>query len=353
VRPFGLAASLHDAVALAEAWPGARMAFGGDGADCDIFAPDRPLLASGLPPGRAQYIFAFGNADCAGIAPMVAPMIDVLTDATGTGFMAVCLAAPWRKRTVYQGHLFQNGQLKGNLAHEFSLALQGGVGVVPQEVVRAGGARERCAALKEQGRTLALIDAITDEDCAAAASACAALPLIGGGAWLPAWDGGAKVEQPDGPLAILSGALDRQTVFQIGAARLAMPVHDLDFSRPDPVRDALAWAGQNMAEPFAIASTASPDRLTPGAPAAAMLGEVAKGLVAAGVRRLVITGDNTARAVIAALGIQNVTVGAQIGPLTWLQHENIAIGIKPSGAGTKNLFLSEFGPQIRLNATAE
>jgi uncharacterized protein YgbK (DUF1537 family) len=233
--------------------------------------------------------------------------------------------------------------------------MQGGVGLVAHEIVAAGtpAVKKRCAALKDQGRALALIDAIDDEDCAAVAEACAGFPLTGGGAWLaPRCEGGMS-EQPDGLLAILSGALDRQTVFQLGAARLAMPVCDLDFSSADPAGDALAWAAAKLDEPFVIASTASPDRVTPGVPAEAVLGAVAKGLVGAGVRRFVITGDVTARAVIAALGIQNVTVGASIGPLTWLHHGDMAICIKPSGAGTKNLFLSEFGPQIRLNATAE
>jgi uncharacterized protein YgbK (DUF1537 family) len=331
------------------------MAFAGDPADCDIFAPETLGLRFSLPPRRTPYLFVFGNADSAVIAAIAAPVIDALTEAAGTGFMVACLAAPWAGRTVYQGHLFENGGLKGNLIREFSVALQGGVGLVARDVVAAGAEaiKKRCAALKEQGRALALIDAINDDDCAAVAAACAGFPLIGGSAWLAARGDAPVAARPDGPLAILSGALDRQTVFQLGAARLAMPVFDLDFSRPDPPLDALAWAAQNMAEPFVIASTASPDRMTAGAPAAAALGDVAKGLVAAGMRRLVITGDVTARAVIAALRIQNVTVGAPLGPLTWLHHENLAIAIKPSGAGTKNLFLSEFGPQIRLNATAE
>lgn len=331
------------------------MSFREDAADCDILAPAGLISAAAVPLGRTKYIFAFGNADSAGIAAISAPMIDALTQATGTGFMAVCLAAPWTRRTVYQGHLFEDGGLKGNLVREFSLALQGGVGLVGHEIVAAGAAaiKRRCAALKEQGRALALIDAINDDDCAAAAQAGADFPLIGGGAWLAARQAGAPTAPPDGPLAILSGALDRQTVFQLGAARLAMPAFDLDFSRDDPAGDALAWAAAKLDEPFVIATTASPDRVTQGAPAASLLGKVAAGLVAAGVRRLVITGDATARAVISALGIQNVTVGAALGPLTWLHHENIAICIKPSGAGTKNLFLSEFGPQIRLNATAE
>jgi uncharacterized protein YgbK (DUF1537 family) len=131
-------------------------------------------------------------------------------------------------------------------------------------------------------------------------------------------------------------------------------VYDLDFLRSNPAAAALAWAAeQKIGEVFVLASTASPDRVTAGTNAAGALGEVAKGLVAAGIRRLVITGEDTARAVLAALGITAVTVGAGLGPLRWLHAGELALCLKPPGAGTKSLFLYDFEPQIRLNATAE
>ncbi len=351
MKPFGLAAALHDAVALAHGFgPGARISFGSADGQTDILAPSGRLLApaalAGMPAGRERYFFAFGDAGAA-------PVIDALTAAAGTGFMAACLAAPWRKRTVYQGHLFENGILSGNLLREFALELQGGAGLVAHEIVAAGAEaiRRRCATLKEQGKALALVDAINEDDCAAIADAFTRFPLVGGGAWL-AGVNPAVAAPPSGPVAILSGALDRQTVFQLGAARLVMPVHDLDFSRPNPAAEALAWAAAKIGDVFVVASTTSPDRVTAGADAARVLGEVAKGLAAAGIRRLVITGEDTARAVLAALEITAVTVGAALGPLRWLHAGSLALCLKPPG-GTKSLFLYDFEPQIRLNATAE
>ncbi len=41
---------------------------------------------------------------------------------------------------------------------------------------------------------------------------------------------------------------------------------------------------------------------------------VAKGLVAAGVRRLVVAGGETAGAVVQALGVTGLKIGAQIDP---------------------------------------
>jgi len=352
VKPFGLAATLHDAVALAHGFgSGARLSLGPADDETDILGPAGrvlgPAALAGMPAGRSQYFFAFGDAGAA-------PVIDALTEATGTGFMVACLAAPWRKRTVYQGHLFENGALIGNLLREFALELHGGAGLVAHEIVSTGAEaiRRRCAALKEQGKALALVDAINDDDCAAVAESFSAFPLVGGGAWL-AGVNAAVVPQPAGPVAIISGALDRQTVFQLGAARLAMPVYDLDFSHPDPAAAALAWAAPKIGEAFVVASTASPDRVTPGVDAAGVLGKVAKFLVAAGIRRLVITGEDTARAVMAALGITAATVGAELGPLRWLHAGDLAFCLKPPGSGTKSLFLYDFEPQIRLNATAE
>jgi uncharacterized protein YgbK (DUF1537 family) len=344
--PFGIAATLRDAAVLAEHFgPGARLGFGhGDG---DILVlSDRRLPA--IPAGRDRYMFAFSAEPDA-----AAPVIEYLARATGTGFMAACCARPWAGRCVYQGHLFVHGRLAGNLVQQFSRALDGGVGLVPRETVAAGALaiRRACGALKDQGRILALIDAVDEADCAAVADALAAMPLTGGG-WLAPGGEVAAPPPPAGPLAILSGALDRQTIFQIGAARAALPVFDLDLLHPGPAA-ALAWAGPRIGSPFIITSSVPPDRLTPGAPAAEILGMIAQGLVQRGVSRLIVAGSKTAGAVIAALGVETLTVGAGFAGLRWLQSATFAIAVKPGGAGGKNLFLSEFGPQIRLNATAE
>jgi uncharacterized protein YgbK (DUF1537 family) len=357
---FGLAATLYDAAALGETFgPGAVLGFGAAGlaADADILAPAGPVLpvsaaAAAAKAGHGAYFLAFGQA--APVVAEIAPLIEVCTAATGIGFMAACLAAPWTGRTVYQGHLFEDGKMRGNLVQDFSLALGGGVGLVGHDIVRAGAAaiRKSCGRLKEQGRSLALIDAIDDDDCTAIAEALADQVLAGGSAWIAARPHAPEPAQQGGPVAILAGGLDRQTNFQIGAARPHMPVFDLDFAAADPVAAATAFAA-GQAEPFIITSTAAPDRLTPGAPAAAMLGAIAARLAEQGIRRFLIGGDETAAACLRMLGITRLTNGAGFGPLRWLNGVTgageVALCFKPAGAGGKNLFLSEFEPQIRLN----
>ena len=64
----------------------------------------------------------------------------------------------------------------------------------------------------------------------------------------PAWLAPAATQPepaaPTGRIAILSGALDRQTLYQLGAARSAMPFLQLDFSNPGITESALAWAAE-------------------------------------------------------------------------------------------------------------
>lgn len=359
--PRGLAATLHDAVALAEVFgPGARIGIGAAERDADIIAPTGASLTgdeagAAVRRGGAGVFLAFGEA--AQPAPDVAaPLIELLCHLSGAGFMAACLAAPWAGRRVFQGHLFEHATLRGNLIQQYSMALDGAVGLVAREVVVAGAGalRKAVTRLKEQGRTLVLIDAVEEADCAIVTAALAGQPLCGGGAWLAARPHAAEAAAApaEGPLAILSGALDRETVLQVGTARAEVPVFDLDFAAEDPADAALRWAARQTGERFLISSSMPPDRMMPGAPAAAILGRIAAGLADAGVRRFLLTGGETAAAVLAASRVTGLTVGAAFGPLRWLHGASATYCIKPRGVGGKNLFLPEFEPQIRLNEPA-
>jgi uncharacterized protein YgbK (DUF1537 family) len=276
---------------------------------------------------------------------------------SGAGFMAACLAAPWAGRRVFQGHVFERATLRGNLMQHYAMALDGAVGLVPRETVAAGpgAVRKAVTRLKEQGRMLALIDAVEDQDCATVTEALAGLPLRGGGAWLAAPPRAAESApaEPAGTIAILSGATDRDTVLQVGTARAQLPVFDLDFTADDPASAALHWAAQQTAPRYIISSSLPPDRLTPGAPAAAIFARIAACLADFGVQHFLLTGGETASAVLSALNVNRLTVGAPFGPLRWLHGATATYCIKPRGVGGKNLFLPEFEPQIRLNEPAK
>ncbi len=359
-----LAVSVADAACLAAAWgPGTSIGLGEGGAD--ILAPAGQTLGlaeieDAFAARATQYLLTFGNTGAALAAAILGAMLDSFTAQAGTGFCAACLAAPAAGRTVYQGHLFQDGGLRGNLLHEFSATIQGRAGLVPLEVVAAGPAAisRRLTALKDQGVSLALLDAVSAADQDKIATACAGQTLLAGPAWMAPRLTAAEPAAPTGPAAILSGALDRQTLYQLGVAATVMPRLQLDFSLPDVAADALAWAAaQTSGTPFIIAASAPPDRVRPGAPAAAVLGEIACGLRAAGITRFVITGGETAAAVITALGLKTLAAGAPFGPFRWLEVGGIALLPKPGDSGERDfftdLFAAGFGPQLRLNAAAE
>jgi uncharacterized protein YgbK (DUF1537 family) len=363
---IGLAASAADAAALAGVWgPGRRIGFGAEaGTVADIVAPagialSRAEIAAAVARRAQRYMFTFGIAAGPVFPDVIGPIIETLMRATGIGFCAACLAAPANGRTQYQGHLFQGASLLGNPLHEFAMAMEGRVGLVPHEIVAAGTGpvRRRLADLKDQGVALALIDAVSEADGAVIAAACAGQILTAGPAWPTPDDLAAEPVPPAGPVAILSGAVDRQTLFQLGVAAAAMPKLQLDFRAADPVADASTWAAPKIGQPFIIAASAPPDRLDRDVPVDAILAAIARALIADGITRLVVTGSATAGAVVAGLGIKTLTAGAPFGPLRWLETAGVSLLIKPGGAGGRDffgdLFRAEFRPHIRLNAAAE
>jgi uncharacterized protein YgbK (DUF1537 family) len=103
------------------------------------------------------------------------------------------------------------------------------------------------------------------------------------------------------------------------------------------VADALQWAGERLAQgPVLIAATAAPDQLRAvqaelGAARAGelvehALAQIAQGLVAAGVRRLVVAGGETSGAVVQALGVATLRIGPAVCPgVPWTQGQGRAL----------------------------
>lgn len=298
---------------------------------------------------------AFGNQAAPPDLDALAPILDMAITAQG-GFMAACFAHPAYGRTVFQGHLFQHGRLVANLVHALSERLAGRVTLIAHDIVAAGPAaiRARLTAAREQGVALALVDAVDAAPQSAIRDAIGAQPLIGGPAWLLPEGPETENTQPPAPDArtvILSGALDRQTLFQLGAAAQSLPLLRLDPADPEALPAARAWAAAQTAPTIIISTSAPPDRLAPGG--GAVLAAVAAGLAEAGWRRFVLNGNDTAGAVLARLGVTMLNTGAPAAGLRWLHADCYSFLPKPGGFGGRDLFLDEFAPQIRLNGTAE
>lgn len=73
------------------------------------------------------------------------------------------------------------------------------------------------------------------------------------------------------------------------------------------------------------------------------MARIATGLVAAGVRRLVVAGGETSGAVVQALGVNGIRIGPQIDPgvpwTTTLGGPELALALKSGNFGVENFFL--------------
>ncbi len=130
---------------------------------------------------------------------------------------------------------------------------------------------------------------------------------------------------------------------------------------PDPAAltaQALAWAEGKLGEtPVVIAASAPPDRVQAlqarlGRDAAGALVEeamagIAAGLVARGVRRMVVAGGETSGAVVGRLGVRRLRIGAEIDPgVPWTYAEGgtapLLLALKSGNFGGRDFFLQAF-----------
>ncbi len=343
--------------------------------------------------GCRQFFFKYCSTFDSTDEGNIGPVADALVDALGCGFALACPAFPANGRSVFQGHLFvgaallnesgmQNHPLTpmrdANLVRVLSRQTDGTVGLVPHATVAQGGdaIRRAMGALKEQGRRYAIVDAIDDADLVAIGAAAAGHALVTGGSGvaigLPAnfHAAGSLPETADpgalpdvtGPGAIIAGSCSRATLFQVAAARDHLPTLELDpLATPNAAElsaQALAWAADRIGvTPLLIAASAPPDRVAAlqarlGRDAAGTLietalADIAAGLVAAGVRRLVVAGGETSGAVVQRLGVQRLRIGKDIDPgVPWTYAEGsgppLLLALKSGNFGGRNFFTGAF-----------
>lgn len=346
------------------------------------------LQAAGCRQMFFKYCSTFDSTDEGNIGPVA----DALTAALGCGFAIACPAFPANARTVYQGHLFVGYALLSesgmqdhpltpmrdpNLVRVLSRQTDGTVGLVPFATVARGAAviRSAFSTLKEQGRRYAIVDAVTEADLLAIGEAVDGHALVTGGSGvamglpenfrraglLGQEDAGALPDAP-GAAAVLAGSCSRATLFQLGAARDRLPTLELDaMATPDAAAlaaQALAWVeGKLGIVPVVIAASAPPDRVqalqarlgrdAAGALVEEAMAEIAAGLVARGVRRMVVAGGETSGAVVGRLGVKRLRIGAEIDPgVPWTYAEGgdapLLLALKSGNFGGRDFFLQAF-----------
>ena len=322
----------------------------------------------------------------------IGPVADALLDDLGADLTIACPAFPTNGRTVYKGHLFvgdgllENSGMRdhpltpmrdSNLVTVLGAQTPRPVGLVGHETVCKGARAINRAfdGLREAGTRHAVVDAIADRDLMAIGAACADLPLVTGGSGvamgLPAnfresgllGEAGEAATLPaaSGHAAVIAGSCSTATLGQIEHMAASCPAFFVDAealaARRRVAAEALAWARPRLADgPVLIYASAAPAQVRriqkrlgadkAGAMIERCLARIAIGLVDAGVGRLVVAGGETAGAVVSALGVQALRIGAEIDPgVPWTMsvgEPRLHLALKSGNFGAPDFFTRAF-----------
>jgi uncharacterized protein YgbK (DUF1537 family) len=343
------------------------------------------LRASGARQIYFKYCSTFDSTDRGNIGPVA----DGLLQALGADFTIVCPAFPDNRRTIYLGHLFVGEDLlsdspmrhhpltpmtDSNLVRVMQRQTQRKVGLVPYAEVARGAAAIRTAFERKRaaGESYAVIDALRDDDLMAIGEACAGLALVTAGSGvalglaqnfvragllMPRADA-AALPAVGGHAAVLAGSCSQATRGQVAVMAQRHRAVAIDpLLADDPIRVAAAALAQaksalDAGDTVLFYSSAEPDAVARvqqrlGQERAAALVEatfaaIAPQLVERGVRRIVVAGGETAGAVVKALGVEALAIGAQIDPgVPWtmsLGEPRIALALKSGNFGGLDFF---------------
>ncbi|HEY3911781.1 MAG TPA: 3-oxo-tetronate kinase [Stellaceae bacterium] len=346
--------------------------------------------------GARQILFKYCSTFDSTDAGNIGPVAEALMQALGTDFTLFCPAFPEAGRTIYKGYLFVGDVLLSesgmrdhpltpmrdpSLVRVLQRQTRFRVGLVAQAAVARGAAaiRDNFASLHQDGFAHAIVDAIEDRDLEAIGEAAADFPLITGGSGIALGlpgnfrrrgllgDNTAADTLPpiSGAAAVLSGSCSGATLAQVAHMEERAPAFTIDpiaaAEGADTAQQALAWATPKLGDkPVLISATAPPDRVAEvqqrlgreqaGALVERILADIARGLVAAGVRRLVVAGGETAGAVVQALGVEGLRIGRQIDPgVPWTVslpgrsgEPPLALALKSGNFGAPDFFLRAF-----------
>jgi len=339
--------------------------------------------------GCRQYYFKYCSTFDSTPQGNIGPVAEALTHALGANIAIACPAFPTNGRTIYMGNLFvgevplsESGMryhpltpmTDSNLVRVLQAQSRGKVGLVAWTAVAAGEAaiRARFDALVAEGVHLAVVDAINDADLHAIAAACADHPLITAGSGvavglpenfrraglLPPRADAAALPRAPGLAAVISGSCSQATNEQVAhwveSGRAAIRIDPFDIAGgADVAARALQQAASLLAsQPVLFYATAAPQEVKAvqarlgvaeaGALVERALADIARGLIAHGVTRLVVAGGETAGAVVQALGIEALKIGPQIDPgVPWTATQGaqpILLALKSGNFGSRDFF---------------
>jgi uncharacterized protein YgbK (DUF1537 family) len=348
------------------------------------------LRAQGCRQFFFKYCSTFDSTDAGNIGPVSDALLNALSpEDHAYAFTIACPAFPENGRTIFRGHLFVGDTLlnasgmknhpltpmrDANLVRVLQRQTESKVGLVRYDAVVKGAStvREAFDALHKDGVRMAIADAVSDADLYVLGEACADLALITGGSGVALGlpgnfrRAGLLAEQADaaqlprvaGLSAVLAGSASNATNAQVAAWRATRPAFRIDplaAARGEPVvAQALVFAQMylDQAEPMLIYATATPDEVKAvqrelgvnqaGHLVESTLASIARGLRERGVRKFVVAGGETSGAVVQALDVRTLRIGAQIDPgvpaTATTGAEPLALALKSGNFGTTDFF---------------
>ena len=346
----------------------------------------KTLQAAGCVRFFFKYCSTFDSTDRGNIGPVG----DALLDALGGKQAIYCPAFPENARTIFFGHLFVgdlllsdthmrhhplNPMTDSSLVRVLARQTKHKVGLVPLKQVQAGSATLRAALdkLASDGVRHVIVDAVADTDLGIIGEAVGDDVLVTGGSGvalgLPAAyrrrgllahkSGADALPAIGGSAAVLAGSCSAATLGQIANFKGAHLALDTDaICRGEPVGDkALAWAKGKLGNgPILLSASDKPEAVKAlqqkygveksSHAIESTMAQLAKGLVAAGVGRLVVAGGETSGAVVGALDVTALRIGPEIDPgVPWtasVGSKPLLLALKSGNFGAPDFFTKAF-----------
>ncbi|MDP3240132.1 MAG: four-carbon acid sugar kinase family protein [Reyranella sp.] len=333
-----------------------------------------------------KYCSTFDSTDAGNIGPVG----DALLDALKAKQAIYCPAFPVNGRTIFFGHLFVGDVLlsdshmrhhpltpmtDASLVRVLARQTPHKVGLVPLKQVQSGSAvlREALDRLAADGVRHVVVDAVADTDLGIIGEAIGDDTLVTGGSGvalgLPAAyrrrglmahrSGADALPKTEGASAVLAGSCSAATLGQIKAFKGAHLALDTDAicRGEDVAGKALAWAKDKLGkEPILLSASDTPEaekalqakygiEKTSQAIEKTMAA-LARGLVEAGVGRLVVAGGETSGAVVGTLDVTALRIGPEIDPgVPWTASVGarpLLLALKSGNFGAPDFFTKAF-----------
>jgi 3-dehydrotetronate 4-kinase len=344
------------------------------------------LKAAGCVRFFFKYCSTFDSTDAGNIGPVG----DALLDALKAPRAIYCPAFPENGRTIFHGYLFVGDVLlseshmrhhpltpmtDANLVRVLARQTPHRVGLIAFKQVQAGSASLRMAldTLAADGVRHVVVDAVGDADLTIIGEAVGDDLLVTGGSGvalglpaayrrrglLPHKADAAALPSVAGAAAVLAGSCSAATLGQIAAFKGPHLHLDTDAAcRGEPVAEAaLAWAGPKLGNaPVLLSASDTPEAVRAlqakyGVEKSSqaierVMAALAKGLVSAGVRRLVVAGGETSGAVVGALDVTALRIGPEIDPgVPWtasIGNKPLLLALKSGNFGAPDFFTKAF-----------